>query len=133
MSKVVIGMAGAAALAATLIGVGRQAQAQPAEVGTYDLLVPQELSLNLGADMVVFIGKSSGTVLLAGACSPTGAGLFVAQTAVVIDTGGKGTARISGILVDADVPNGTRFGSLGQNGTCTENGITYRKVRGTVL
>src|SRR5712691_10504597 len=128
MGKLIVGMFLGAVVALLFFLVASPALAQ---VATYDLFVPVAANINLAADLIVFVGKTSGTTALTTACT-AGPGNFPSQTAVAVDTAGAGAARITGVLVNVEVPNGTRLFNLQDNGICTDGGITYQKTRGTV-
>ena len=100
-----------------------------AQVTTLSFVVPAGAPIGAGTDLVVFTGRSSGSSGI-GDCA---AGERPVQTAIVVDPGGSGASRITGVLPTSQtepVAPGTRLKNLVQNGTCNSGG--YDKYTGEV-
>lgn len=127
--KLLLGVAVACVFASGILSLVPNLHAEGDEITKLSFVVPAGAPVGAGTDLVVFIGRSSGTAGI-GDCA---AGERPVQTAIVVDPAGSGASRITGVLPTSQtdpVAPGIRLKNLVQNGTC--NSGAYDKFTGEV-
>ena len=112
--KHLLGVAVACVFASGILSLVSNLQADPTTI-TFVVLAGTQVSP--ATDLVVFVGGKTGTTFVVD-CAPDEQPV---QTAVVVDPGGSGASRITGVIVTSQtnpVAPGTRLKNLVSNGTC---------------